>query len=577
MSPGSLLCILLSSALQESILAAHDEMFLLQTKLEMRASHGDKSGITSAEKSVELKGEADVVSSNVSQPEERNTASSTGISASKQKTQKRNVLFIIADDVTPSMISTLDADASHMHTPHINALVTESLVLKNSHAQQALCAPSRASVLFGRRPDTMHVWDASQTAQLRNYCKTCKTIPELFKDAGYYTVGMGKVFDDGGGGEVLPAEVQQDPQSWSDPAFAGDNWFYGTTNESHDFSWESVNESANGPLQDSQVRDHAVSWLRALTARNTTQPWFLAVGFRKPHLPFTCPDEFYNLYSVNDIQLASNPFAPPDMPPIAWTYQEILKWNDVKATAYTGAINETLNECKAKELVRGYQACVSYHDHNVGTILNELKALGHWNDTIIAFWSDHGFKVGQHGGWAKGMNTHLDTSAPVILRVPGLTEGDRGVVSDALVEHVDLMATLLDAAGLNLPGLCSEKQSWKTNYCTEGHSFLKLASNPNTTWKNSSFSQVNRDSMRYMGYSMNTNMKLRFTAWVDFDNETLTTDFGMTGENCGFELYNHTEDPFENVNLAYQNSSKNLVQELFMQLKLGWRATHTLL
>mmetsp|Transcript_19020 Transcript_19020/g.35510 ORF Transcript_19020/g.35510 Transcript_19020/m.35510 type:complete len:569 (-) Transcript_19020:105-1811(-) len=568
MSVNRLLCILWFCALEENILATHDELSQLQIKLEMKASPRDKDSISLAEqvRSVELK-RGDVASFNFTQPIERNIASSTGSVAWERNAQ--NVLFIVADDLR-SLISGV-----HMHTPHLNAFAKESLVLTNSHVQQALCSPSRASILFGRRPDTMHVWDASQTAQLRNYCKTCKTIPELFKDAGYYTVGMGKVFDDGGGGEVLPAEVQQDPQSWSDPAFAGDNWFYGTTNESHDFSWESVNESANGPLQDSQVRDHAVSWLRALTARNTTQPWFLAVGFRKPHLPFTCPDEFYNLYSVNDIQLASNPFAPPDMPPIAWTYQEILKWNDVKATAYTGAINETLNECKAKELVRGYQACISYHDYNVGTLLNELKALGHWEDTIILFWSDHGYKLGEHGGWAKSMNFHLDTSAPIILRVPGLTDG--GVVSDALVEHVDVMATLLGAAGLNPPPICSQNQSWMIRYCTEGRSFLDLASNPWATWKNASFSQFDRDDRQYMGYSMNTNTKLRFTAWVDFDNVAFTTNFSMTGEGCGFELYNHSTDPHENDNLAYRSGYGILVQELFQQLKLGWRATNTLI
>mmetsp|Transcript_19019 Transcript_19019/g.35508 ORF Transcript_19019/g.35508 Transcript_19019/m.35508 type:complete len:574 (-) Transcript_19019:105-1826(-) len=573
MSVNRLLCILWFCALEENILATHDELSQLQIKLEMKASPRDKDSISLAEqvRSVELK-RGDVASFNFTQPIERNIASSTGSVAWERNAQ--NVLFIVADDLR-SLISGV-----HMHTPHLNAFAKESLVLTNSHVQQALCSPSRASILFGRRPDTMHVWDASQTAQLRNYCKTCKTIPELFKDAGYYTIGMGKVFDDGGGGEVLPDTVQQDEESWSDPSFAGENWFYGEPTESDPrtpaySAWEIVDESETGPLQDSQVRDHAVKWLRTLAERNTTKPWFIAVGFRKPHLPFTCPDEFYNLYSVNDIQLASNPFAPPDMPPIAWTYQEILKWNDVKATAYTGAINETLNECKAKELVRGYQACISYHDYNVGTLLNELKALGHWEDTIILFWSDHGYKLGEHGGWAKSMNFHLDTSAPIILRVPGLTDG--GVVSDALVEHVDVMATLLGAAGLNPPPICSQNQSWMIRYCTEGRSFLDLASNPWATWKNASFSQFDRDDRQYMGYSMNTNTKLRFTAWVDFDNVAFTTNFSMTGEGCGFELYNHSTDPHENDNLAYRSGYGILVQELFQQLKLGWRATNTLI
>jgi len=571
MSLASSLCILLFSALEEGIFATHDEMCLLQTKLEIKASHSDKRGVTFAEESVELQAE----------PEGHHFGiKSTGLSSRKQRRLTKNVLFIVADDLRP-LISGLNPEAAHMHTPHLNAFLKESLVLTNSHAQQALCAPSRASVLFGRRPDTMHVWNAEDTGNMRAYCKTCKTIPQMFKDAGYYTIGMGKVFDDGGGGEVLPDTVQQDKESWSDSSFAGENWFYGEPTESDPrtpaySAWEIVDESETGPLQDSQVRDHAVKWLRTLAERNTTKPWFIAVGFRKPHLPFVCPDEFYNLYDIKNITLADNSFAPRDMPPIAWPpVHEIRMYDEIKDSGYTAAINETMPTGKAKELVRGYQACVSYHDYNVGTVLNELKALGHWEDTIILFWSDHGYKLGEHGGWAKSMNFHLDTSAPIILRVPGLTDG--GVVSDALVEHVDLMSTLLDAAGFNPPAICSENHSWRFTHCTEGRSFLKLASNPAATWKNSSFSQVDRSSLQYMGYSMNTNTKLRFTAWVDFDNVALTTNFSMTGEGCGFELYNHSTDPHENDNLAYRSGYSILVQELFQQLKLGWRATNTLI
>jgi len=574
MSVNRLLCILWFCALEENILATHDELSQLQIKLEMKASPRDKDSISLAEqvRSVELK-RGDVASFNFTQPIERNIASSTGSVAWERNAQ--NVLFIVADDLR-SPISGV-----HMHTPHLNAFAKESLVLTNSHVQQALCSPSRASILFGRRPDTMHLWSRiwGGYEEMRSYCKTCKTIPEAFKDAGYYTIGMGKIFDDGNYLEGAPMNdgFLQDPQSWSDPAFAGENWFYGKDvwTDRHE-SWQIVDENAAGPCQDSQVRDYAVNWLRALSARNSTQPWFLAVGFRKPHLPFACPDKFYNLYNIKDTKLASNPFAPQDMPSIAWPEDgELLNYYDITATGYTAAINETMDNAKAKELLRGYQACVSYLDHNVGVLLNELKLLGNWNSTIIVFLSDNGFKLGEHGLWAKRTNFYPDTRAPMMLRIPELTDG--GVVSDALVEHVDLMSTLLDAAGFNPPAICSENHSWRFTHCTEGRSFLKLASNPAATWKNSSFSQVDRSSLQYMGYSMNTNTKLRFTAWVDFDNVALTTNFSMTGEGCGFELYNHSTDPHENDNLAYRSGYSILVQELFQQLKLGWRATNTLI
>lgn len=529
---------------------------------------------------------------NAGQPVEqaRNFASKTGISTSSWERKHRNVLFIVADDLRP-MVSGLNQGAPHMQTPNLDSFIKDSLVLANSHAQQSSCTPSRTSLLFGRRPDTMHVWGDRYANVRAEGCTTCKTIPQLFKDAGYYTVGMGKVFgDDAKGGPYV-----QDPESWSDPAFSGGNWFFGQAlRNNFALSWRSVDEKVDGPLQDSQVREHAVSWLHKLTRSNLTQPWFLAVGFRKPHLPFTCPKEFYDLYKYNETRLANNPYAPQDMPPIAHSSTEVNSYKDIKATGYLGAINELLVEYKAKQLVHGYRACVSYLDHNVGVLLSELKTLGQWNDTIIVFWADHGWKLGEHGAWAKETNFYVDTHAPLMLRVPGLTDG--GIVSEALVEHVDVMASLLDVAGLNPLPTCPRSQPWLTSECTEGHSFLSLAWSPDATWKNASYSQFDRAGVRneshgldpanigqkahdllYMGYSMTTNRKLRFTAWVDFDEASRRTSFSMDREYCGFELYNHSIDPDENRNLAYQSGYKTLVQELFMQLKLGWRATSTLL
>jgi len=265
------------------------------------------------------------------------------------------------------------------------------------------------------------------------------------------------------------------------------------------------------------------------------------------------------------------------MPPIAYASYELQNYEDVKRTGFTGKINETLADWKARQEVHAYQAGVSYTDHNVGVVLKELKRLGHWDDTVIVFWGDHGWKLGQHGAWAKHTNFFEDTNTPVMLRVPGLTDG--GIRSDALVEHVDIMATLLDAAGLDALPTCPEKQPWLTSHCTEGQSFLRLASEPTALWKNASYSQYPRGGSLFpwkatiMGYSMNTNKKRRFTAWVDFNPTSNTTEFTTHGKDCGFELYDHTTDPDENYNLAYRQEHKDEVRELFEQLKLGWRAT----
>jgi len=322
-----------------------------------------------------------------------------------------------------------------------------------------------------------------------------------------------------------------------------------------------------------KVRDHAVSWLRNLSKSDGDQPWFVAVGFRKPHLSFASPRRFFDLYPANQTRLVDNPYAPTDMPEIAYASYELQNFPDVEATGFKGQINETLVDWKAKEEVRAYQAGVSYTDYNIGVVLDELKALGHWNDTIIVFWGDHGYKLGHHGAWCKHTNFQTDTNTPLMIRIPGLTDG--GMKSNALVEHVDIMATLVEAAGLEKVQTCPENKPWTVRRCTEGQSFLKLFENPNAAWKNASYSQYPRGGTKnpYMGYSMTTDKNLRFTAWVDFDGHTNTTTFSMHGSKCGFELYDHKTDPAENVNLAYRSEHKQTVDKLFAQLKAGWRAT----
>eukprot|EP00468_Gymnochlora_sp_CCMP2014_P008037 CAMPEP_0167754904 /NCGR_PEP_ID=MMETSP0110_2-20121227/8531_1 /TAXON_ID=629695 /ORGANISM="Gymnochlora sp., Strain CCMP2014" /LENGTH=512 /DNA_ID=CAMNT_0007640839 /DNA_START=19 /DNA_END=1558 /DNA_ORIENTATION=+ len=484
------------------------------------------------------------------------------------KKKPMNVLFIANDDLIP-MIKALDPKKySYMHTPNLDEFTKHSLVLKNSHVQQAVCSPSRTSLLFGRRPDTTKVYDLiTNTREVA--CKDCITIPGIFTESGYFTVGMGKIFHDG------IASNFSDPQSWTDlnGTTTYHNYFEGIRRY-HNVSSYNVDEEKTGQIQDSQVRDHAVSWLRNLSRRDSDKPWFVAVGFRKPHLSFASPSRFFDLYPEDEIKLANNPYAPRDMPEIATPLGNSKNYPDVAATGFKGHINETLVNWKAKEEVRAYQAGVSYTDYNIGVVLDELKALGHWNDTIIVFWGDHGYKLGQHGAWCKHTNFQTDTNTPLMIRIPGRTEG--GIVSDALVEHVDIMATLVEAAGLENVETCPEEKPWTVRRCTEGQSFLKLIDNPDAPWKNASYSQFPRDPgapRSYMGYSMTTDKKLRFTAWVDFNETTSTTTFSMNGPRCGFELYDHNIDPDENTNLAYRSEYKEMVAKLFGQLKAGWRAT----
>ena len=206
-------------------------------------------------------------------------------------------------------------------------------------------------------------------------------------------------------------------------------------------------------------------------------------------------------------------------------------------------------------------------DAMVGTVFDATKSRGLWDDAVVVFWGDHGWKLGHHSAWAKHTDFRTDTNSPLIIKAPGVV----GRSSNALVEHVDLMATLVELAGLEHVPLCPEKEPWATARCTEGTSLVPLLQ-AEVPWKNASYSQYPRggEAMPFMGYSMTTNSS-RFTAWVEFDIGSNTTNWSMDKQQCGFELYDHASDPEENVNVAAARPDE--VSRLFEQLKAGWRAT----
>ena len=295
--------------------------------------------------------------------------------------QQPNVLFIANDDLRPMINRWPGGEYKYMKTPHLDAFMDDALLLTNSHVQQAVCSPSRTSILYGRRPDTTHVYNLYDNAREVG-CVDCITIPGLFTEAGYFTVGMGKIFHDG------HASNLQDPQSWTDVngTTTGTNWFMGKDtgpgqcNPADDFwpwhdgdaeelqaseaaaahSWRSVNESETGLCQDSQVREHGLLWMHKIAAAqraalangDAPQPFFLAVGYRKPHLPFVAPMEFFDLYDPAETRLAPNPYAPAHMPPVAYASYELQNYADVAELHFEGRINETLQDWKARELVR---------------------------------------------------------------------------------------------------------------------------------------------------------------------------------------------------------------------------------
>jgi arylsulfatase A-like enzyme len=293
------------------------------------------------------------------------------------------------------------------------------------------------------------------------------------------------------------------------------------------------------------VAEVAVSTLQELSKKK--EPFFLAVGFIKPHLPFVSPKKYWDLYDESKIELAPNRFYPIDAPEYAIRKygNEVKNYKDIPAT---GSFSDELS----RKLRHGYYAGVSYTDAQVGKLLDELDRLGLSKNTIVILWGDHGWKLGEHDAWAKHSNCENDTNAPLILSAPGMKHP--GSHTNALVEFVDVYPTLSELAGLPLPKHL------------EGTSLKPLLDDPQRPWKTAAFSQYPRPGTKtaagdLMGYTMRTE-RYRFTVWLaDKDHTKIDA----------LELYDHQTDPQENINIAKKPANAALVEQLMAQWHKGWK------
>ena len=464
--------------------------------------------------------------------------------------QKPNVLFIAVDDLRPEL-SCYGKD--YIKSPNIDRIAKAGMVFNRAYCQQAVCSPTRSSLMTGTRPDTTKVWDL--VTHFRKALPDVVTLQQNFKNNGYFVQGMGKIFH----GSL------DDPQSWSVPwqtpkaikyAIEANRVLDGRQYEGEPDGDQPKKSSgkpnSRGPafegadvpdntFQDGKVAELAVSTLQELSKKN--EPFFLAIGFIKPHLPFVAPKKYWDLYDPATIQLAPNKFYPKDAPDYAIRKgaNEVNNYDGIPAK---GAIPDDI----ARQLKHGYYAAVSYTDAQVGMVLDELKRLGLDKNTIVILWGDHGWKLGEHDAWAKHSNCENDANAPLILSVPGMKNA--GARTDALVEFVDIYPTLSELAGLPLPSHL------------EGTSFKLLLDNPKRPWKTAAFSQYPRpDKGGLMGYSMRTD-RYRFTVWVS-DKDHTKAD--------AIELYDHQTDPQENVSIAKDPANAELVKQLMEQWTKGWQ------
>ena len=306
---------------------------------------------------------------------------------------KMNVLFLVSDDMRPELASFLGPDFPSpvhpkIHSPNLDNLAAKSLLLKRAYVSQAVCSPSRTALLTGRRPDTTHVYDLQ--TYFRKSGGNFTTLPQYFKQNGYLSIGMGKIFHPG-----KLASDNDDPISWSEPYYHPTDAYNPKEN-----SWMAVSKEklAIKGLIDQDLAKHAKMVLDRVAPKAKTgeQPVFIAVGFHKPHLPFVFPEEFLSYYPKKDIRLPPNPYAPWDMPKVAWyTFPGIRAYKDIKKLNSSGLINQTFPDDVVKDLRRAYYSALSFTDSLIGEVLAKLDEVGMTNNTIVSFWGDHGWQLGQ--------------------------------------------------------------------------------------------------------------------------------------------------------------------------------------
>ena len=437
-----------------------------------------------------------------------------------QAADRPNVLFIVVDDLRTSVGIFGDKLAI---TPNIDTLCSRGTVFANAHCQIAICNPSRASVMTGMRPDTLRVWGLKK--HFRDEKLDVVTLPQWFKQNGYHTHSIGKIYHGSG-------KPSTDPPSWSNkPEFDHcekiEQYMLPENRTGGKAAGSESAECQDNDHLDGKAADAAIRKLRQFKKGN--RPFFLAVGFRKPHMPFSAPAKYWAMHDRAKLAKPANPHMPEGAPSLAGH-----DWRE--ARGYTDIPNKgPMSGEKIAELRHGYYAATSFMDAQLGRVLGELRQLGLNENTVISLYSDHGFHLGEHNLWGKLTNYDTGTKVPLLFVSP--SQKAKGKVIRQAVELLDIYPTLTDLCRLKKPeGL-------------EGVSLAPLLDNSGPV-KNFAFSQFPRPvsynfteiSPQKMGYSIRDD-KYRYTQWVDFRNgEVLAEEFYDYAGNIP-ELKNRVDDP----------------------------------
>ncbi len=433
----------------------------------------------------------------------------SGTANAQPAKRRKNALFIIIEDLNNSIGC---YGNPLVQTPNLDRLARKGLIFDRAYCQFPVCNPSRSSFLTGLRPDTTKVLDNSKPWHTHvNH----ETLPKLFKDNGYYTVGLGKVFHGRG--------RHDDPQAW-DVNMGFEQTERGKRGEGRNMTdgeipwcnWLAA-EGTDEDQPDGQIAAKAVELLK----QPHDKPFFMALGFHKPHDPFHAPKKYFDMYNKNELM---PPLVPDNRSP---------KEDFMIGSGWHGPMKDfTLQD--QREFLWSYYACATFVDAQIGKVIDEMDRQDLWKDTAVILVSDHGYNLGEYDWWNKAVLMEDSARIPMIAVVEGQTPVN--MRCDRFVEMVDLYPTFTDLCGLT----CPEN--------LEGTSIAPLLSDPNIPWKKAAYTQVQRGG-DITGKSVRTK-RWRYNEWTR--NQRVIAR----------ELFDHSSDPQEYRNLAEMEDFKDICREL---------------
>jgi arylsulfatase A-like enzyme len=482
-----------------------------------------------------------------------------GFAEEQTETARPNVLFLSMDDLKPELGC---YGSEFVKTPNIDRLAGRGVLFDHHYVQQAVCGPSRASMFSGLRPDTTKVWDLKHTC--REECPQAFTMQEYFKKNGYETAGAGK---------IMHGFRNDDPLSWSIPYVRGSELPFadGKVPALYEQYQSEVIHEAYAELEASGIRKYKErqQFMSARNAKPSTEcldlpdnaysdgamtdwgismldqfakadkPFFLTLGYRKPHLPFVAPKKYWDLFNRDELKLAEFQEQAEGSPVYAYhPGYELGGYSDIE-------IRQLKNQPeKQRELIHGYYACVAYVDAQIGKVFEKLKETGLDKNTIVVLWGDHGWHLGDHGIWCKHSTFEQATRSPLIIHDPRIAASGR---SGSPVESVDIFPTLCELAELAVPDQL------------EGKSVVPILKDPAARVKEYSLSQYpDSRGKKNMGYSLR-NERYRLVVWIEknaalkgYDEQAIDS----------IQLYDYQIDPLETVSRADDPDYADTVEEM---------------